>query len=277
MRKSAFACFLMVAGFALSAQAAFVGDLIDYQGGLNKVFTTGLAGVYDKYKQQKSGYQWNGLNEGDIVVVVLKATKVVSSKAPGGVEDPLYDGELTKYLALQIGSVEPDGYYTFKAGTSDGWDPFGKLKNGEVMGIWLEGQKDFTIGYPIFGNKDNDRQDEVEMATDGLLFATFGLDSQAFKGYFTPVSLSLTGGLVVKQNPLNLYWLGVPNPLGGTAHLAIENLNLGGKASSDTDWDAFANDSETFRVIPEPGTVTALLAMGGAAGLGLALRRRKES
>jgi hypothetical protein len=276
MRKSVFACFLMVAGFALSAQAAFVGDLIDYQGGLNTVYTTGLAGVYDENKQAKSNYKWNSLVVGDIVVAVLKATKVDSAKAPGGVVDSSYEGELTKYLALQIASVG-SGYYTFTAGTSDGWDPFGELKNGEVMAIWLEGEKDFTVGHPIYGNKNGSRQDEVDRATDGSLFATFGLDGQDFKGYFTPNSLTLWGGLVVKKNPLNLYWLGVPNPEGGTADLAIENLNLGGNATPNTDWDAFANDSETFRVTPEPGTMTALLAMGGAAGLGLALRRRKES
>jgi hypothetical protein len=276
MRKSALASFLMVGGFALSAQAAFVGDLIDYQGGLNKVFTSGLAGVYDEYKKQKSGYQWDGLNVNDIVVVVLKATKVVSSKAPGGVADPLYEGELTKYLALQIAS-KGSNYYTFKAGTSDGWDPFGKLKNGEVMGIWLEGQKDFTTGSPIFGIKDGNRGNEADMATDGSLFATFGLDSQAFRGYFSEFSLTLRGGLDVNENPLGLYWLGVPNPLGGTADLAIHNLFLATDATSNTDWDFFASDAEEFRVTPEPGTMTALLAMGGAAGLGLALRRRKES
>jgi hypothetical protein len=277
MRKSAFACFLMVAGFALSAQAAFVGHLIDYQGGLNTVYATGLAGVYDENKQKKSGYQWNGLNVNDIVVVVLKATKVDSAKAPGGIVDSSYEGELTKYLALQIASVG-SGYYTFKAGISDGWDPFGKLKKGEVMAIWLDGEKDFTVGHPIYGNKNNSRQDEVDWATDGLPFATFGLDGQDFRGYFSsPFSLTLWGGLVVKQNPLGLYWLGVPNPLGGTADLAIHNLSLGDDATSNTDWDAFASDAERFRVTPEPGTITALLAMGGAAGLGLALRRRKES
>jgi len=263
--------------FGAAAQAAYVGNLIDFTGGLNTVYATGLAAAYDSNKNQKTDYTWATLGVGDIVVAILKATKVVSPiTGSGGVTDNNYTGELTKYLALQVQSKEGN-VYTFGAGNTSGWDPFGKLQAGEVLGIWLEGAKDFTVGHPIFGNKNNSRQDEADMATDGPLFATFGLDSQAFIGYFSPASLTLSGGLVVKQNPLGLYWLGVPNPEGGTAHLAIENLNLGGKASLNTDWDFFANDAETFRVTPEPGTMTALLAMGGAAALGLALRRRKES
>jgi len=263
--------------FGAAAQAAYVGHLIDFTGGLNTVYATGLAAAYDSSGDRRSGYTWDDLNEGDIVVAILKATKVVSPiTGSDGVTDNNYSGELTKYLALQV-HTKGSNFYTFRAGNTDYWDPFGKLKAGEVLGIWLEGEKDFTVGHPIFGIKDGNRGNEVGMATDGSLFATFGLDSQAFRGYFTDFSLTLRGGLVVKQNPLDLYWLGVPNPLGGTAHLAIHNLFLATAATSNTDWDFFATDAEEFRVTPEPGTMTALLAMGGAAGLGLALRRRKES
>jgi hypothetical protein len=212
------------------------------------------------------------------VVAILKATKVVSPiTGSGGVLDHQYDGELTKYLALKVVG-ESNNVYTFGAGDKDKWDPFGVLKAAEVMGIWLDTNKQFTAGAPISGS--GNRGTDVSWATDAMLFATFGIgEIGEVKGYFAGPSpiLIVEGGFTVQRNPLNLQWLGVP--LGSkTFDLVLTGLTfnkVGENAGSA--WDSYGSDAERFRVTPEPGTVTALLAMGGAAGLGLALRRRKES
>jgi hypothetical protein len=264
--------------FGAAAQAAYVGNLIDFTGGLNTVYATGLAAAYDSNKNQKDNYTWADLGEGDIVVAILKATKVVSPiTGPGGVTDDYYTGELTKYLALKVVG-KSNNVYTFGAGNTSGWDPFGKLEAGEVLGIWLETSKDFQVNAPIQGS--GDRGTDVSWATDTMLFATFrigdvkGVSLEVFPGLHT---LQLNGGFTVQRNPLNLQWLGVP--LGSqTFDLVLTGLTfnaVGDNAGSA--WDSYGNDAERFRVTPEPGTITALLAMGGAAALGLALRRRKES
>ena len=280
MRFVSVVSVLLSVALGTLAHGAYVGSLIDYRGGSNTLYATGLAAVYDSEKKPKLNYEWDDLNVGDIVVVILKATKIESDLAPApGITDDVYTGEWTKYLALQIQSKETYGTgfgkYTFTGGSSPGWDPFEKLMAGEVMGIWLDEQKDFAVNAPIYGTKNGSRWDEVDGATDGALFATFGLG--AVDGYYTPFTLTLLGGVTVVRNPLNLQWVKVSNPLGGTTDLAIAGLVLSGKAVNESDWDYFASNSERFRVTPEPGTVTALLAMGGAAGLGLALRRKKPS
>ena len=261
--------------FGAAAQAAYVGNLIDFTGGLNTVYATGLAAAYDSNKNQKTSYTWATLGVGDIVVAILKATKVVSPiTGPGGVTDDYYTGELTKYLALKVVG-KSNNVYTFGAGDTNYWDPFGVLKAGEVLGIWLETSKDFQVNAPIQGS--GDRGTDVSWATDGMLFATFGIGE--VEGSFAGAlpKLIVDGGFTVEQNPLNLQWLGVP--LGSqTFDLVLTGLTFNAVGeNAGSAWDSYGNDAERFRVTPEPGTITALLAMGGAAGLGLALRRRKES
>jgi hypothetical protein len=285
MRIQSIALLMALIALAAPAQATYVGSLIDFTGGLNTVYATALAAAYNADKSPKEGYTWGTLQLGDIVVVILKATKIASPLTPvAGIPDSSYTGELTKYLAVQIAQIDGN-MYKFQAGGTDSWDPFGKLKTGEVLGIWLETTKDFTVGHPISGS--GSRSDDVGYATDGDLLATFGIaelgDFVGVYGSFgipPQIVLSLGGGLKVMQNPLGLHWLGESVVPGGPKFdLALTSLSFGpvGEKPAGSVWDAFGADSEKFRVIPEPGTMTALLAMGGAAALGLALRRRKES
>lgn len=273
-------CVLVIFSLCASAaQAAFVGDLINYAGYENTVSTTALGGLYKKVSGswvQDDHTLPNNLTTDHAIVAVLKATKVYNWPIHPGVTDDAYTGEFTAYLALKVVNVTGN-QIIFGAGTSSGWDPFGKLGANEVLGIWLEGTKDFSVNAPIAGS--GNRAVDVSWASDGSLFATFGFGPEPLEdkavGYVSGVLLSVDAKLEVLQNPMNLNWLTVSNYLGPN-HLVINSLFFHTYPPPGAAWRFGAGDQMRFRVTPEPGSLAVLAGLGLAGAVGLGLRRRRS-
>ena len=261
-------------GIQASASATFVGDLIKYDGvTVNTVNAANFAGVYRSGLWVNIGF--NQMQVGDHLVAVLKGYIV------NGFADTQYTGEFTGYLVLQVSKVLSGlKWYEF---THPSVDPFSKLDltKKEALVLYVHASADFGDGknFDSLGTRLTD----VEKATNGSLFGSFGFQnvpgmSAPFIGAnFTASDIELLGGLNVVNSPWG--FPGVQNPADSELFnslgldISFPNSNAGYKG----EWLWSSADAITFRVTPEPGTMTALLAMGGAAALGLALRRRKES
>ena len=251
--------------------AGFLWDALNWDGTDNvlKVGGGDVKAIYGGI------YRWTGgnwheetrkldeLTEDHAVVAIFKAT------ALNGVSDESGDGEITGYLALKVAQVTHTGY-KFTAPASPGWDPFGKLAANEALQVWFDTAENFT-----YADADG-RGDDVHSAVWGNLFGGFGfVGTSAVEAWATETSLTIYGGLNLTQNPGGFPFVKRQSPLPPHpwVDLSIHAFGLG--TTPQGNWTLSGNDELKFRLTPEPGTVTALLAMGGAAGLGLALRRRK--
>ena len=261
-------------GIQASASATFVGDLIKYDGvTVNTVNAANFAGVYRSGSWVNIGF--NQMQVGDHLVAVLKGYIV------NGVGDNLYTGEFTGYLVLRVSEVFSGlKWYQF---THPSVDPFSilDLTKKEALVLYVDASADFADGENFYSL--GARSTDVQNATNGSLFGSFGfqnvpgMSAPLIGANFTASGIELLGGLNVVNSPWG--FPGVQNPAASKRfnslglHISFPNPNAGDKK----DWLWSSADAITFRVTPEPGTMTALLAMGGAAALGLALRRRKES
>jgi len=258
----------LVAGVQLQpAQGAVLWNALKWDG-TDNVFTHGLidstrtiVGQVYEGNNPKTITDFGQLLVGDVLVMVGRASLVNLVSWQGA------DDEFTFYSAFKV--VEKgSGTILFGPGGSDNWDPLGMLKSDEMLRIYYEGQQDVTL---------TDRVQDLSFATDGTLFGGFG--NRTISGTWTSdtlqIGVSPAQYLELVHNPENYPFIPVGSDAFGNVHLMITSLGL--STTDQGDWDLRGTDSLTFRLTPEPGTVTALLAMGGAAGLGLALRRRKGS
>ena len=265
-----------------TAQATYVWDLLKYDGTPNVLKMKGWGAVY-----KWTGSSWqdagdialNALTTDHLLVMVMRAFKVNGLDVSSG-----YDGEITAYMALRIAQVEL-GKYVLGPHLRAEKDPFEKLTSHQVLALYFDTNQDFGQG--------SGRVDSVNRATSGVLKAIWGYpvptDPEVYvdgnKGAIGDTSyINFLGGLEWLVNNFGYSFLPVDNPaLDGTQTVSVNfyQVQLGNPQGTPSppgpDWIFSLQDEFTFRLVPEPGTLTALLAMGGAAGLGLALRRRKES
>jgi len=262
-----------------TAQGGYVWNLLKYDGTVNVLNMRGWGAVYRWYEntwQDADDIALNDLSTDQLLVMVMRAFKV------NGLDVSGYSGEITAYMALRIAQVVPGKYVFGPPGTTD---PFGKLGPQQVLAFYFDTNQDFDQG--------DDRQDSVTRATSGNLKAIWGYpgptDPEVYvegnKGSLLGNTyINFLGGLEWLVNNFGYSFLPVDNPaLLGTQTVSVnfygvQLLNPEGTPSPPgPNWIFTLEDEFTFRFVPEPGTMTALLAMGGAAALGLALRRRKES
>ena len=263
-----------------TAQATYVWELLKYDGTVNVLKMEGWGAVY-----KWTGSTWhdagdialNNLSTDHLLVMVMRAFKVNGFDVSSG-----YDGEITAYMALQIAEVGLGKYVFGPPGTTD---PFGKLGPQQVLALYFHTNQDFGQG--------SSRLDSVDRATNGDLKAIWGYpvatDPEVYvDGNMGAIGattyINFLGGLEWLVNNFGYSFLPVDNPaLLGTQTVSVNFYQVQlvnpepGLGSPGPNWIFTLQDEFTFRLVPEPGTMTALLAMGGAAGLGLALRRRKES
>jgi hypothetical protein len=263
-----------------TAQGAYVWDLLKYDGTVNVLNMRGWGAVYKwtgSSWQEEGDIALNALTTDHLLVMVMRAFKV------NGLDVSGYSGEITAYLALRIAQVVPGKYVLGPHGESN--DPFNKLTSHQVLALYFDTNQDFAQG--------GDRDDSVTRATSGNLKAIWGYrvptDPEVYvdgnRGALGDTTyINFLGGLEWLVNNFGYSFLPVDNPaLLGTETVSVNFYEVqlvnpeGTPSPPGPNWIFRLQDEFTFRLVPEPGTVTALLAMGGAAGLGLALRRRKES
>jgi hypothetical protein len=264
-----------------TAQGAYVWDLLKYDGTVNVLNMRGWGAVYKwtgSSWQDEGDIALNALTIDHLLVMVMRAFKV------NGLDVSGYSGEITAYMALRIAQVVP-GKYVLGPHLRPEKDPFEKLTSHQVLALYFDTTKDFGQG--------NNRQDSVDRATSGVLKAIWGYRVPTDPEVYVDGNIGAIGGTTYINFLGGLEWL-VNNF--GYSFLPVDNPALLGTQTVSVNfyevqlvnpqepleppgpyWIFNLQDEFTFRLVPEPGTMTALLAMGGAAALGLALRRRKES
>ncbi len=257
----------LVLAVSLPANATYVGGLLNYDGSENTVGAYGYGGFYEWSSQgyQPKSVQILGtqLSVGDILVGVYNAHTVNIQTQ--------FSGELTKYLVLEVKEISGN-IVKFGGRTSGRPDPFGVLAADEVLRVYLDSTKNFTI----LGS----RSASVASATDGTLFASFKLgDSgtaaalQVYSAGFgvlgAAVNVSITGG----WNWLTVTTNKVPGMGQLESNLVIEDAYL--TLATAGVWSLSLNDKERFRLTPEPGTMAGLIGLGLSGLVGFAFRRKR--
>lgn len=259
-------CVLLIFGlFTSVAQAAFVGDLIYYDGvTVNVVKGYGRAGFFykagDNWYQRTNEDDFPDVSVGDILLAVYLAQKVNGHRS--------FTGEWTKILALQVASINVNTYY-FSPVPSTVGIPAGylDLTKDEVLRVNLDlpgNLRPFADEYP---GLDTYVQD-ASQASDGSLWASFKLWLGMATGQYSGNTMGLTLSLTAVSAPGKTF-VGTPN--------FVMTLRLGPLyGSNDPDWELQVTDEQRFRVTPEPGSLAVLAGLGLAGVVGLGLRRRRS-
>jgi hypothetical protein len=223
---------------------------------------------------------------GDVVYQILTATTIVWETGGGDIVKWTSSdaGELTAYAVAKItGFDSATNTYTFGpfgSGTDAlnySWGP------NEVVALFFDTNKNYTANS---GSRLTDRQ----RATDGTLFATFGfgpaidagqggatgtpfLQSQVLSA--SPLSVFTSGGLNVKSLGAAFATIVfLPVDLPGYNFSATLQSNIQVASPANSNWPLKSEDPFRIRPTPEPGTLSALLGIVAAGGLGFLRRRR---
>ncbi len=261
----------LVLAVSLPANATYVGGLLNYDGSENTVGAYGYGGFYEWSSQ---GYQPKSvqnlgtqLSVGDILVGVFNAHTVNNQTQ--------FSGELTKYLVLEVKEISGNNIVKFGGRSSGRPDPFGVLAADEVLRVYLDSTKNFTI----LGS----RSASVASATDGTLFASFKLGDSgtaAALQVYTPIAGGLGAAVNVSDtggwNWLKVTTTKVPGMGQLESNLVIEDALLSfATPTAGGVWSLSLSDKESFRLTPEPGTMAGLIGLGLSGLVGFAFRRKR--